>query len=50
MNQSGGNFANGAVWYTIAFKVSIFYLFDQTLEIENVCFKNPKLNPNNLYS
>ena len=27
MNRQGANFANGTVWYTIAFKVSAFYFF-----------------------
>ena len=27
MNPSGGNFANGAIWRTIVFKVSAIYLF-----------------------
>ena len=44
------NFASGAVWYAIVFKVSAFYYFGQKLEIKTVCFDNPKLNPNNHYS
>ena len=47
MNPPGGNVANGAVWYTI---VSAFQFLGQNLDIEIVCFKNPKLNPNNNYS
>ena len=27
MNKSSGNFASGAVWHTIAFKVSAFHFF-----------------------
>ena len=49
MNSPDGNLANGAVWYTIVFKVSAFTFFIQKLEIETVCFENLKLNPNNHY-
>ena len=30
-NPPGGNFASGAVWHTIAFKVSAFQFFGQKL-------------------
>ena len=36
-----GNFANGAVWCTIVFKLSAFYALGQKLEIETLCFENP---------
>ena len=31
MNPPGGNFANGAVWYTIVLKVSAFTFLGQKL-------------------
>ena len=31
LNPPGGNFASGAVWHTIAFKVSAFHFFGQKL-------------------
>ena len=49
MNSPDGNLANGAVWYTIVFKVSAFTFLIKKLEIETVCFENLKLNPNNHY-
>ena len=49
-NPPGGNVANGVAWYTILFKISTFNFLCQKLEIEIVCFHNPKLNPNDHYS
>ena len=31
MNPPVGNFANGAIWFTIEFKVSAFYFLSQKL-------------------
>ena len=45
----GGHFANDADWHTIVFKISALQFFGPKLEIDTVCFKNPKLNPNNHY-
>ena len=51
MNTPGGNFANGAIWYTIVFNVSVInFLCQIKLEIKTVCFENPSLNPNNYYA
>ena len=50
MSTPGDNIANGAVWYALVFNVSALYFLGHTLEIETVCFENPKLNPNNHYS
>ena len=51
MNPLGGSVASVALWYTLVFKVSLFYFYFCTkLEIETVCIENPKLNSNNHYS
>ena len=51
MIPPGGNFANGAVWYTIVFKVLTFYVFWPKTGLRATLVENPTLNPNiNHYS
>ena len=50
MNLPDGKFANDVVLYTIVLNnCSISLFLDQNMEIETVCFKNPKHNLNNHY-